>query len=267
MGTTRYYKDTCRITTPFWLVTLNEVQAMGYFQKAIDESVLSNRMTAFISINTLLSKGKRNPQRLHLLHHREYWNNADHIGSLDEIAKCKLKDWPPSSEGASRRMTPMQVLRSLRESSLQTFLTSLDSNQYPHLLSLPDERDMTVLRSERAIVQTSKWLRNCASTYANDVKMERAVLVLLSENGKAKALGMYRLSYAYSPSSQSNDWEQLYEACNRSPSEETVHRFDAYLKVVQKWERDSAWKVAIEIERQIEQIERRWEDSEDDSDD
>ena len=164
----------------------------------------------------------------------QFWNCPQHIGSIDELVEIARRDnidntWPREWE----TMPPRQLLNVLRENERIRSLGPLET--YSHLDKLHDNGRLKVLRTNHAIALAGSKLENCASLYANDVRRKRIVLVLLTdENKKPLALGSHPLVGTW----PERGWSQIYEACNKVPSEKVVAKFSEYSKMFRRWHRD-----------------------------
>lgn len=208
------------VTSPFWLVTVQELQTLSYFANAITND--TNGRSAFNNLNYIMSQNESCPQRQHLLRYREYYMNPDHIGSLDVIAGTILRSYGWPEGGAS--MVPKRLLE---EIEIHEYGPDV---KLDHLDQLPDKGRLRVLRSAHAIHRVGKALRNCADMYIERAVQKKGLFVVLeNENGKEVALGWYRLEKPWS------GWAEICKARNQSPSQEIIDSFAKYSDTIEDW--------------------------------
>ena len=171
-------------STPFWLVTVREEQLSGYFQQAVTTGVSGNDKMAMSYIQRLLTRPESCPARQHLQRYRDYWNNADMIGSLDELAiAVENNSFPPDIAD----MRPKPLLRRLRQDCV---IREVGGDlTFDYLKELPDilrgGKRLRVLRSKYQIYKVGQKLHNCVGRasmgYMRSVERRQSILVVLED--------------------------------------------------------------------------------------
>jgi len=216
------------ILKPFWLLSVPELQCLGHFSKALSGELSSD---AYGHLLRLLMNEDTCPRRQHVFSNYHFWNDPDNIGSIDEIIRWnEHRFWPEESQS----MSPRQLLNALREHERERMMGP--NIRFTYLDELPDKGRLKVLRSSHAIHRAADQLKNCASSYIDDVEMMKAILILLEDNnGKAVALGLHPLRGEWTQ----EGWEQICEASSRQPSKESMDKFHGYSKIFRRWHRDT----------------------------
>jgi len=217
-------------TTPFWLVPVHELQALGHFSKALDGNPYEETRL-YLHLCHILKSPDDDPFKQHLIRHSDYWNDPDNIGSIDELTGYESCDWPDGRDD----MEPRQLLNCLREAEE---LRALGPNvEYEYLKDLPDKGSLRVLRSSHQVALVASKLKNCASVFAGSVERKELVLVVLEDtSGKPIALGSLRIPPIGRTLSEFA-WEEIREASNRRPSDETRKEFYEYSGTLLEWHR------------------------------
>ena len=116
-------------------------------------------------------------------------------------------------------MPPGLLLRTMRERVRERVLGP--DVRFTHLDAVPDQGNLTVLRSRHEVIDAGEKLSNCAAMYAPAVARGECTLVALrSKTGKILALG--RLS------SRTRGWAEVSEFANQRPSADTMRQFKEY---------------------------------------
>ena len=106
----------------WWLLSIEDVQVRGYFLNALGVKGQDDPKT-IKRLSTILSSGDDCPVRKHLINYHDYWNNPNHIGSIDELddlargrtyetTGLRVEVKPPNG---CATMKPKQPLNDLRE--------------------------------------------------------------------------------------------------------------------------------------------------------
>ncbi|KAJ1449217.1 hypothetical protein M885DRAFT_573073 [Pelagophyceae sp. CCMP2097] len=163
---------------------------VGAFYEACPKLAAEYSATLGI-VCTLLDLDEHDARRQHLLRHHAFWNHAEN--------------------GA---YGTQQLINALRE---RTHLRELGPDvHYGHLDDLKDPQgtsELAVLRSKHAIGDAGKRLRNCALSYASQVKSRTCVL--------------FDMSLA--------KWVSIRENCNGIPTDATRAAFTGYTAAIQAW--------------------------------
>ena len=109
--------------------------------------------------------------------------------------------------------------------------------RFSHLDAVEDppvdgDASLRVLRSSHEIERVGKELRNCAGSYAGEVRSGNYALVALFKGDKVEALAGYALG--------GRSWDhRAVGSCNRDASEEVRARFDTFLPTLREWSNPS----------------------------
>lgn len=208
--------DKGHVSTPFWLPSVGDLRARGYFGNIKDRNG-----QAFL--RSMMSLPEDSYQRQHLLHFRKYWNSPDTLNHLIKLKEEFAKSgWYLPGDSL---LPPKQLVQILSRNTVDP--------PYRYLSTLQDQEGEGIrfLRSSDQIRQVGLELGNCLRhTQNHSTPTTNFFVCLENENKHAMAVGQYALNC------NSNPWKRIEENQGKYPSEATLAAFAAFdEKVIRPW--------------------------------
>jgi hypothetical protein len=211
--------------TIWWLPTLQEVQAWGYFPQELESnpSVLADLCTLFFA--------KDSPQTKHVIKYRDYWKASTNILQIHEMTHTlhyrSAAYWPRNAD----TLHPKHLLPTIRRSINYFEHQKKYAGVTFDLVDLPDEGNLRVLRTPFDVTEVAEKLNNCAAMYIDRIAKKAQVLVALyNVHNVPIALGRVLIKGVSSPY-----WTEIKGNCNTPVGTDILNDFDNYKPIFLRW--------------------------------